>query len=215
VRQGPGADDRAVDVVEVFADVCCPFTHVGLRRFVERRAALGRHEPLLVVRAWPLELVNGEPLDGDFIAEEIEALRGQVAPDLFTGFRRGFFPSTSLPALALAAGAYRVDVRTGEQVSLALRDALFERGIDIGDDRVLDAIAAIHGLDRPGEAEHAAVRSDWEDGRRRGVRGSPEFFVAGRGYFCPTLDISRVDGQLQIRPDPEALDEFLGACLAA
>jgi predicted DsbA family dithiol-disulfide isomerase len=202
-------------VVEVFADVCCPFTHVGLRRFVDRRAALGVDEPVLVARAWPLELVNGEPLDGDFVAEEIEALRAQVAPDLFMGFRREFFPPTSLPALALAARAYEVDARTGERVSLALRDALFERGLDISDDVVLDAIAAIHGLDPPGEAGRAAVLAEWEDGRRRGVRGSPEFFVAGRGYFCPTLHIRRVDGQLQIRPDPDALDEFLGACLAA
>jgi predicted DsbA family dithiol-disulfide isomerase len=202
-------------VIEVFADVCCPFTHVGLRRFIERRGALGLDEPVLVARAWPLELVNGEQLDGAFIAEEIEALRAQVAPDLFTGFRREFFPSTSLPALALAARAYEVDARTGERVSLALRDALFERGLDIADGCVLDAIAAIHRLDPPGEPERAAVLAEWADGRRRGVRGSPEFFVAGRGYFCPTLDIRRVDGQLQIHPDPDALDEFLGACLAA
>jgi hypothetical protein len=31
-------------VIEVFADVACPFTHVGLRRFVDRRAELGRHD---------------------------------------------------------------------------------------------------------------------------------------------------------------------------
>src|SRR5206468_3084962 len=49
-------------VIEVFADVRCPFTHVGLTRFVARRHELGRREPRLRVRAWPLELVNGEPL---------------------------------------------------------------------------------------------------------------------------------------------------------
>ena len=52
-----------MDALEVFADVCCPFTHVGLRRIVRRRAELGRDDVVLVVRAWPLELVNGVPLD--------------------------------------------------------------------------------------------------------------------------------------------------------
>ena len=113
--------------VEVFADVCCPFTHVGLRRLVQRRDEVGG-DLELVVRAWPLELVNGAPLDGDLIAEEIEELRKQVAADLFVGFDRARFPATSLPALELAAAAYRRDMPSGERVSLTLREALFERG---------------------------------------------------------------------------------------
>jgi hypothetical protein len=48
-------------LVEVFADVGCPFAHVGLRRFVERRDELGRDDVVLWVRAWPLELVNARP----------------------------------------------------------------------------------------------------------------------------------------------------------
>ncbi len=201
--------------VEVFADVGCPFTHVGLRRFVERRGRAGGDEPVLVVRAWPLELVNGEPLDAGFIAEEVVSLREQVAPDLFAGFDPAAFPSTFLPALALARAAYALDLRTGETISLALRDALFERGLDVADERVLAEIAAAHGVEPPDEAARAGVLAEWEDGRRRGVRGSPEFFVGGRGYFCPSLDIRRVDGHLRIRPDPEAVEEFLAACVAA
>ena len=61
--------DVAVSTVEVFADVLCPFTHVGLPRFVDRRRALGRADVTLQVRAWPLEIVNGQPLDPPFIAE--------------------------------------------------------------------------------------------------------------------------------------------------
>jgi len=45
-------------VIEVFADVACPFTHVGLKSFVARRAGLGRDDVILRVRAWPLEIVN-------------------------------------------------------------------------------------------------------------------------------------------------------------
>ena len=54
------------------------------------------------VKAWPLELVNGEPLAAALVAEEGPTLRAQVAPDLFEGFDRSRFPTTSLPAMALA-----------------------------------------------------------------------------------------------------------------
>ena len=45
--------------IEVFADVLCPFTHVGLRAVAEQRARAGRDDVVIRVRAWPLELVNG------------------------------------------------------------------------------------------------------------------------------------------------------------
>jgi hypothetical protein len=54
---------RHVSIIEVFADAGCPFTHVGLRRLVEHRDHAGRDDVVLRVRAWPLELVNGHPLD--------------------------------------------------------------------------------------------------------------------------------------------------------
>ncbi len=64
--------------IEVFADIVCPFTHVGLRRLTEARA--GREtSPAVRVRAWPLELLNGAPLGAELAAREIEALRAQIA----------------------------------------------------------------------------------------------------------------------------------------
>ena len=77
-------------LVEVFADVACPFTHVGLRRLVARRAALGRDDVVLRVRAWPLELVNGRPLAADAVAEEVVELTASVAP--------GSSPASTPPA---------------------------------------------------------------------------------------------------------------------
>jgi hypothetical protein len=53
------------------------------------------------------------------------------------------------------------------------------------------------------------VLADWREGQRRGVVGSPHFFVADEGMFCPSLDISRVDGRLRIASDPGAFDAFL------
>ena len=55
--------------IEVFADIWCPFTHVGLRALAEERAHRGRTDVTLWVRAWPLELVNGAPMDGHHAAE--------------------------------------------------------------------------------------------------------------------------------------------------
>ena len=204
-------DPVLVRVLEVFADVWCPFTHVGLRRLMEARVRLGRDDVVVRVRAWPLELVNGEPLSADLVAEEIRALREAVAPDLFTGFNPGRFPSTSLPALALAAFAYRRDDRAGEQVSLALRTALFEEGRDIADLAELKAIAQSVDMEYPNADAEEVIRDDWQEGRRRGVLGSPHFFADGHGFFCPSLTINRVDDHLQITTDPEAFATFVAA----
>ena len=167
------------------------------------------------VRAWPLELVNGEPLGADLVAEEIQALRESVAPDLFAGFNRERFPSTSLPALTLAASAYRRDIRTGEQVSLALRTALFEEGRDIGDPAELAAIAHAVAMEHPGAEGKQAIQDDWQEGRRRGVVGSPHFFVDNRGFFCPALAISRVGDRLRIATDRDGFAAFLATVFAS
>ena len=84
--------------VEVFADILCPFTHVGLHTLIDRRTERGLIEPWLRIRAWPLELINGKPLDAHHVAAEITALRASVRPDLFSGFSVDTFPSTSMAA---------------------------------------------------------------------------------------------------------------------
>jgi predicted DsbA family dithiol-disulfide isomerase len=199
-------------VIEVFADVCCPFTHVGLRRFVQRRAAADRPDVGLRVRAWPLELVNGAPLQAGAVAEEVTALRASVAPDLFGAFDPAAFPSSSLPAFGLAAAAYRRDAATGEAVALELRDRLFERGEDIGDPTVLARVAEAHDL-AVDEDDVDQVRADHAEGRSRGVVGSPHFFTPAGDFFCPSLDIGRDDeGQLRVALDTDELDRFLRAC---
>ena len=128
-------------VIEVFADIWCPFTHVGLRAVEEQRAASGRSDVALWVRAWPLELVNGTPLDPVVTKEHADDLRELVAPDLFAHLDPDRFPSSTLDALALANRAYRTDPQVGERVSLALRDALFEEGRDVSDPLVLGYLA--------------------------------------------------------------------------
>ncbi len=106
--------------IEVFAEIVCPFTHVGLRRLIDARDASGAEAPVRV-HAWPLELINGSPQDPDLVAREIDALRADVAPELFRGFDRARLPRTSIAAFGLAAVAYEHHgVGVGEAVSLAL-----------------------------------------------------------------------------------------------
>ncbi len=204
---------EAGSLIEVFADIWCPFAHVGLHRVATRRAEEGDRLFALVVRAWPLELVNGAPLDPDTTAHHVEELRAQVAPDLFRGFDPAHFPTTTLPALACAHAANRHGLATGEAVSLALRDALFEAGLDISAPRVLADIAGRWGVGLPDRHDADGVLADWREGIERGVKGSPHFFCGDRDAFCPSLDLSR-DGQgrLTVKPDVGALDDFLRGC---
>ena len=206
--------DRSIDV---YADVWCPFAHVGLLHLTDRLGALRLDDVAVRVRAWPLELVNDAPEDPAATAEHIAALRAQVAPDLFVGFDAARFPHTSLPALQLASGAYEHSCETGLAVSLALRHALFEEGLDISAPEVLRDVARRHGLDAdPLPGTEDAVRREWEEGQSRHVQGSPHFFCGELSAFCPSLDIEDHDdgdgGELRVRPDPAALDDFLSAC---
>jgi len=202
-------------IVEVFADVVCPFTHIAILELVTERERRGRDDVVFRLRAWPLELVNGELQPRDLITEEIAELRRAVAPERFRGFDPGLFPMSSLPALSLAEHAYRDGLPTGEQLSLALRRALFEEGRDVSDPDVLAGLARTFGLDAPDPADAAAVRSDLAEGRERGVVGSPHFFVGGSSYFAPSVDVSEVAGRIVVTRDEEGYDEIIRACFGA
>jgi len=176
------------------------------------RDLLGPDRVSLRVRAWPLELVNGQPLDPEATAHHIADLRHQLGNEWFVGFDPSSFPGSTLPALALAAAAYRQGPVVGERVSLALRDALFEEGRDVANPRTLAALAHRFGLQvEPGD--HLDVLADWHDGQRRMVKGSPHFFCGDAEVLCPSLTIDRQPGGgLRIVPDRDRLDRFLNSC---
>ena len=201
-------DTGWMQTVEVYADITCPFTHVGLKRVVQHVSEMS--EPAaVVVRAWPLEWVNGAPLDVEAVLVKAAALTDQLGVDDFSGLRADAWPTSTIPALNLAASAYERDVATGLAVSLELRVALFERGEDIGDPGVLATIATAHDLPEPDADPCRALHSDYEGGKERGVRGSPHFFVASDDFFCPALDLGHDDeGHLTARFDPDMLAEF-------
>jgi len=200
--------------IEVFADIWCPFAHVGLRAVAAERDRLGRDDVALVVRAWPLELVNGAPMDGHHAAERAKALREQVAPDMFSDVAPDNFPATTLPALALVSRAYARNPRLGERATFLVRDALFEQGQNIGDPVVLQRLADELGVGLPDEADHARVLADYAEGQQRGVKGSPHFFGRDGDVFCPSLQISRDENdQFVIAADRERLTSFVDRCL--
>jgi predicted DsbA family dithiol-disulfide isomerase len=203
-------------VIELYADVWCPFAHVGLRCVSERRALLKRQDVLLDIRAWPLELVNGKPLDPEDTALHVRELQSQVARDLFGRFDPEHFPQTSLPALACVHAAYRKGMETGEAMSFALRDALFEEGLDISSADVLSEIAQSLDLDSIDAADEQAVLADWDEGVRRGVKGSPHFYCGDSDAFCPSLNISSDEGgHLKMTTDMAVLDKFLVDCFGS
>ena len=197
--------------IEVFADVACPFAHAGLRRFVAERSRRGVAAPTLRVRAWPLELVNEAPHSGEHLAPEIEALQAEVAPDLFRGFDPATFPRTTLPTLAAAAAANRASPEQGEAFSLAVREALWEHGVDVADEDVLLHLAQELDVPAPTADDRAVVRADLAAGRSRGVDGSPHWFTASDDFFCPSLDITETDGGMRVRFDQPAFDAFIAS----
>ena len=97
-------------------------------------------------------------------------------------------------------------------MSMALRDALFERGENIADPDVLCDIGRrfdVTPLDRL--TSENAVRCDWERGKARGVQGSPHFFVGDHGWFCPSLDITHKGERLDIHTADETMRDFYAA----
>lgn len=194
--------------LEVFADITCPFTHVGLKRVLAELDDLGAGVEL-IVRSWPLEWVNGAPLDASAVTVKIAALHDQLGVGDFDGFRESSWPTTTIPALNLAAAALSVDVSTGLAVSLALRHALFEEGRDVSDPAVLESIASEFLLELPATDADPRVSADYEEGKRRGVRGSPDFWIGSEEFFCPALTLGHDDEGLVAEFDTDGLGMFL------
>lgn len=197
--------------ITVFADVSCPFAYVGFTRILAYRAAVGPTARPLRTRAWPLELVNGEAVAGPALVPKVEALRRDIAPDLFEGFTPERFPQTTLYALASEHAAYRVGTDEGMAFSLAVRQLLFEEGADIGDPSVVDRLLEQHELPRVGAKDRVAVERDYEEGVARGVVGSPHFFTPSGDFFCPTLGVRNDEHGYDVEFDPVGFERFIAA----
>ena len=193
-------------MIEVFADIWCPFAYVSLHALREQRPGVS-----FVLRAWPLELVNDEPEDVEKTTEHVRALREQLGVPLFAGFDPRQFPTTSLPALALVAAARR-EGRDAATVDEWLRRAMWEDGRDIGDAALIDQLAVEYDLTVTDD-DYAAVRRDWNEGQRRGVEGSPHFFCGDHDKFAAGLSVDHdAEGNIRVAHDRAGLDGFLRGC---
>jgi predicted DsbA family dithiol-disulfide isomerase len=203
-------------VIEVFADIWCPFTHVGLKLVAGQLRDRGRQDVTIRVRSWPLEWVNGRPMDPNATLDHINELRDQVSTEFFSGFDASRFPHSTVPVLALVAHAYTAELTLGQALSFEVRDWLFERGLDVSEPDTLAAIARSFGLGTPDPDDYAAVVSEWKEGRRLHVAGSPHFFCAGTSVFCPSLQISKnsQSGGKTIETNLSRLHAFLDRCLS-
>lgn len=195
--------------VEVYADVACPFAWVLLDQLKARREALGAGDVPILVRAWPLEKLNGALPGVGRIADEVRALTETVAPDRFAGFDPTRFPTSTIGAMALTAAAYGRASDAGETVAFRLRELLFEEGVDVGDPVVLGALEA--SLRSHVTPDPSLVDAEYELGRHRGVKGSPHVFAGEVSEFCPTFTVQEDRGHLTVRSTPWA-DDFLDAC---
>lgn len=200
-----------METIDVFADVGCPFAHAGLVRFAAFRRQRGAEEPILRVRAWPLEWVNGKSHDGTTLTAKIEALRADVTPDLFAGFDEDRFPPTTIPAMISEAAAYRTGIHVGERFSLAVRRALFDDGLDVCDDDVLRGLRVANGVSDPASSDKAEVDQNFAEGKLRGVDGSPHFFTSSGSFFCPSLTIEHEGSNYDVSFDAATFQRFVEA----
>jgi predicted DsbA family dithiol-disulfide isomerase len=153
--------------------------------------------------------------DPGAIREKISLISEQLGVHDFDGFSTDAWPSTTFPALNLAAAAYEVDRPTGLAASLALRSALFEQGRDVSAPEVLADVAGQFHLQPPGDEPAASVTGDYAEGKRRGVRGSPDFFIGDDEFFCPSLDLGHDDdGTLTSRFDADGLRQLIATAAA-
>jgi predicted DsbA family dithiol-disulfide isomerase len=197
-------------VLTVFSDLHCPWAYVFSIRL--RRARTGVGQPPVSWRSWPLELVNRRGTPWDTLSQEIPVL-AQLEPDHFAPPRRETWPSTFLPAMeALKVAGELGGPVAADRFDEAARRAFFLDRRDLSLRSTLAEIATEAGLEQPrfldtfdGGGHRRAVVADWEEGRRRGVQGSPHVFLAdGTGVFNP--GIGEIDWGRGI-PVPSHVDE--------
>jgi predicted DsbA family dithiol-disulfide isomerase len=137
----------------------------------------------------------------------------QLEPDHFSPPRRETWPSTLLPAMeALKVAGELGGAKAADRFDEAARRAFFLDRRDLSIRPTLADLAAETGLDREsflsafdGGGHRRDVVADWQEGRRRGVEGSPHAFLPdGRAVFNP--GIGTIDWVRGI-PVPREVDE--------
>ncbi|MFI7495753.1 DsbA family protein [Kocuria sp. M4R2S49] len=193
--------------IDIWSDIACPWCLIGKRRFDRALAAFPHRDRVSVTyRSYQLDPSLPGSWDGtetEYLARvkglqpaQVRQMLGKVTSVAAgEGLQYDFdalVVANSGKAHRLLHAARRADEDdAGASVAARLKEALltghFERGLDIGDDDALVALAVDAGL--PEEAARAglsdpaldrAVQEDLAAARGLGVRGVPFYVLDGR-----------------------------------
>lgn len=207
--------------VQIWSDINCPWCYIGKRRFEKALAQFPQRDDVRVTwRSFQLDPSmpeHDERTEIDYLVEtkgmprgSVEQMVGQVAEN---AAGEGLHYDFEHLVVANSRKAHRVlqlakqrDAIDGGQRGADLKELLlsahFEQGKDVGDVRVLAALAEQVGID-PVDAEEAAMSSELDQavdadialGAQIGVRGVP-FFVFDGKYGVSGAQPAEVFGQV-------------------
>ena len=196
--------------IEVFSDTVCPWCYVGVMRL---KQALAQRPDLAVALRWlPFELNPEMSSAGEDRAEYMQRRFGdvnrfadahtrlhQLGSELGVEFRFDLqrrMPNTRRSHMLIAwAGEAGADVQT--RIKIAILEAYFSRGLDIGDPEVLVGLAAGMGLDPAGarnaladEGLRTAVEQLENQARQWNISGVPTFIFDRKQAFSGAQELS-------------------------
>ncbi|WP_229741577.1 DsbA family oxidoreductase [Kocuria dechangensis] len=193
--------------IDIWSDIACPWCLIGKRRFDRALAAFPHRDQVSVTyRSFQLDPSLPESWNGretDYLAQvkglDPEQVRQMLAQVSTVAAEEGLHydfdalvVANSLKAHRLLHAARRADGgAAGASVAARLKEALltghFERGLDIGDDDALAALAVEAGLPEAAAREaltdpalDRAVQEDVAAARRLGIQGVPFYVLDGR-----------------------------------
>ncbi|MEM8983751.1 MAG: DsbA family oxidoreductase [Pseudomonadota bacterium] len=199
--------------IDIIADVVCPWSRIGVQRL---QAALRSVHGPATLRWFPFQLnpdidTAGEALDA-YLTKRFGD-RQAVQPALIDLARMGAdegaairfdrisrVPNTFL-AHCLLHQAGEFDSQT--ELAMALFDAYFADGADLGDTAVLRDLALRVGLDTPtidaafnDDRVHTIVRANEAMARNAGVAGVPNFLVNQRVFVVGAQERDQLVGAI-------------------
>ena len=184
--------------IEIWSDVVCPWCYLAKRRFESALSAVPYRDDVEIIwRSYQLDPTLAKRFDGGerrylverkrMMLEQVDAVLAHVSREaavegLTYDFDR-LIVANSRTAHRVLQVAGRADRATATVLVEAVFSAHFERGLDIGDERVLTGLAEDAELTadavRDGLADpeiEAAVERDIATAREYGIGGVP-FFV--------------------------------------
>jgi predicted DsbA family dithiol-disulfide isomerase len=197
--------------IEVISDVICPWCFIG-KRNLEAALDILALDGLHFTTSWrPFQLNPEMPADGIARgiyraakfgsaerASELDANVTQAGRVVGLDFR--FDRVARTPNTILAHRLIRLAADRQDALVERLFTAYFHEGLDVGDLRVIAAIAVECGVDPAlleGDSADADVRADDEAARRAGISGVPSFLMGGYFLFSGAMPADAMASQFR------------------